>query len=241
MCGSARVPLPGWTTCRVPITSTASSGRTNCSDLSIVTVSTSAEGSENARPRSLEDDDRLSCRCRRDSRLSGRCVEPSQHANVIPTRHDVGMCMRCDGFSLEEFRRHVDLTIRVIGYLIQQVADDLTGEWTYTVGVSESWGRPDLLIVDGPLEVQAEVVAELITEVRDRGEIRPEVLKHLDVHLVPVHESHFAAGIVGIWEDRQSRAATAGDFLQIRLGPAWLGQQAADCIRMDQPTGTSPL
>jgi len=145
------------------------------------------------------------------------------------------MCMRCNGYSLEEFRRHVDLTIRVNGYLIQQVADDLDGEWTYTLGVPESWGPPDLLIVDGPLEVQARLVTELITDVSDRGEIRPEVLEHLDIHLVPVHESHFASGIVGIWEDRQSRSATRGDFLQIRLGPAWLGRQAADCIRMDQP------
>jgi len=144
--------------------------------------------------------------------------------------------MRCDGYSLEEFRRHVDLTIRVNGYLIQQVADD-PEEWTYTVGVAESWGHPDLLIVDGPLEVQSRLVAELISDVRDHGEIRPELLDNLDLHLVPVHESHFASGIVGIWEDRQSRPATTGDFLQIQLGPVWLGPHGtgAGFTRMDQP------
>jgi len=146
--------------------------------------------------------------------------------------------MRCDGYSLEEFRRHVDLTIRVNGYLIQQVADDLDDdEWTYTVGVADSWGHPDLLIVDGPLEVQSQLVAELVTDVRDHGQISPELLDDLDLSLVPVHESHFASGIVGIWEDHHSRAATNGDFLQIRFGPVWLCPHSSAAVsdRMDQP------
>jgi len=160
------------------------------------------------------------------------------HESVTPREQDVGMCLRCDGYSLEEFRRHVDLTIRVNGYLTQQVADDLDDEeWTYTVGVAESWGHPDLLIVDGPLEVQSQLVAYLVLDIRSHGRISPELLDDLDLTVVPVHESHFASGIVGIWEDRQSRDATNGDFLQIQLGPVWRGPRGdgAGLTRMDQP------
>ncbi len=145
------------------------------------------------------------------------------------------MCMRCEGHSWEEIRRHADLTIRVHGYLIQQVSGD-DSDWTYTVGITESWSHPDLVVLEGDLDAQAKIIAALAGDVRDFGGVRPDTHESLDVELVPVHESHLATGLVAAWEDRHSRAATNGDFVQVRLGPAWYCHHRDGAARrLDQP------
>ncbi len=145
------------------------------------------------------------------------------------------MCMKCDGRSWEEFRRHADLTIRVHGFVIQQVGgDDL--EWTYTIGLTESWAHPEFVCLEGGLDVQAKIVAALADDVRDHGRILPETLELLDVELTPVHESHLTNGLVAAWDDRYSKNAADGDFMQISLGPAWHCHQHVPVgRRLDQP------
>lgn len=130
------------------------------------------------------------------------------------------MCMRCEGYSWEEIDRHNDLVIRVHGYLIQKVVDE-DESWTYTVGLDESWGHPDLVCVDIVQDVQVALIRALASEIAERGEIESQVLDDLDLELVTVDESHFADGMVGVWERRYDRRALTGDFLQIVPGPSW--------------------
>lgn len=139
------------------------------------------------------------------------------------------MCMRCDGYSWEEIDRHHDLVIRVHGYLIQQVDD--VKPWTYTVGITESWGRPELLMVDVEPEVQAMLIKAVADDHIDHGDVRPSTLDLLDVELVVVDERHFRNGMVATWEDRYSRSATTGDFLQVVPGPGWFCEHHAARVR----------
>lgn len=146
------------------------------------------------------------------------------------------MCMRCEGHNWEAVRRHADLTIRVHGYLIQQVGGGEETGWTYTIGITESWSHPDLVVLEGPLDAQAQIIATLAGDVRDFGRVGPDTLESLDVELIPVHESHLATGLVAAWEDHQSRYAANGDFLQVRLGSAWhCHHDGGAGRRLDQP------
>ena len=144
------------------------------------------------------------------------------------------MCMRCDGYSPEEVDRHTDLLIRVHGFMIQQVEDD--PPWTYTVGVSESWNRPELLIVDIDGATQARLVKAVADDYVRLGDIQPSTLEKLDVELIEVDEVHFRDGLVAQWEHRYSMSASTGDFLQIVPGPSWLcDRHVATVRRLDDP------
>lgn len=146
------------------------------------------------------------------------------------------MCMRCDGYSWEEIERHMDLVIRVHGYLIQQVEDEPS--WTYTIGIRESWSRAELLVVDIGAHAQARLISAVADDYVAHGVILAATLDLLDLELVDVDESHFADGLVAAWEDRYSMSARTGDFLQIVPGESWYG----DCCavrsrRLDIPFG----
>lgn len=139
------------------------------------------------------------------------------------------MCMRCDGYSWEEIDRHHDLVIRVHGYLIQQVED--VRPWTYTIGARESWNRPELLMVDVEAGLQATLIRAVADDYVEHGEIARSTLDLLDIELVVVDEWHFRDGMVGVWEDRYSRSAATGDFVQIVPGPGWFCRHHAALVR----------
>lgn len=144
------------------------------------------------------------------------------------------MCMRCEGYSDEEIERHQDLVIRVHGFMIQQVQDH--PPWTYTVGIRESWTRPELLMVDIDAEVQAILILAVADDLAAHGDIRPDTLELLDVELATVDEAHFRDGMVGVWEDRYSMSARTGDFVQIVPGPSWFCERHAAAVRrLDHP------
>lgn len=132
------------------------------------------------------------------------------------------MCLRCEGYSWEEIDRHHDLAIRVHGYLIRQVVDGAS-PWSYTVGLDESWGHPDLVCVDIAPDVQVALIGALVAEIAESGEIGARVLDDLDLELLVVDEEHFSDGMVAGWEGRHARRAVAGDFLQIVPGSSWFG------------------
>ncbi len=129
------------------------------------------------------------------------------------------MCMLCDGSSIEEIEQRSDLIIQVYGFLLQQVESDRP--WTYTVGMFESWGQPDLVMTEAPLAVQRKVVAALASDCESGGTISAELVAALDVELVPVHPCHFVGGLVAMWEHRYSMAAGVGDFKRVVLGASW--------------------
>lgn len=144
------------------------------------------------------------------------------------------MSTDADGFRFAEIDRHTDLLIRVHGYAVQQVIGDPC--WTYTIGALESWGRPELLVVDLDAGVQRRLVAALGDELVAHGVVGEATLASLDLELLPVDGVHLAAGLVAMWEHRYSMAARRGDFVQIMPGPSWFCEECAGSVRrLDRP------
>lgn len=134
------------------------------------------------------------------------------------------MCVRCEGFSDDEIERREDLLIRVHGYVVVQVT--AARPWSYTMGVTESWGHPELVMVDIDPVVQAQLLTSLVEDLPVMGRLSPESLRGLDVDLVAVHEAHLDRGLLSAWEHRYSRRARADDVRQVVPGSSWFGAGA---------------
>ncbi len=148
--------------------------------------------------------------------------------------------MRCDGFSEEEIERHDDLCIQVHGFLMQQVYEQPRDErsWTYTIGLIENFGHPELLCVQISANTQAELVHALGTAVVENGELPAEALQDLDVELRPVHEDHLDGDLVASWRNRYAgRPPARGEFLQVVPGPSWFCRCHEGSVQhLDDPT-----
>ncbi len=131
------------------------------------------------------------------------------------------MCLRCDGLSEDDIERRADMMIKVHGFLIQQV--EAERPWTYTIGLTESWAQPELLMVDGDATTQARLLHILGLECERFGSIQSETLDLLDVQLHYVSDGRFAAGLVARWEHRYSMSAAGNDFKEVKFGDKWFG------------------
>lgn len=127
------------------------------------------------------------------------------------------MCLQCDGFTEEEVARSHDLIIRVHGFVRLQVAEG--GEtWTYSVGLWENSGFPELFCAGVSPELQNQLVQTLGEEVLEHGYVAPEVLTDLDLALAPVQ---LEPDMVGMWCNRYHRAPEADEFRLIIPGASW--------------------
>ncbi|MCP3937537.1 MAG: DUF4262 domain-containing protein [Actinomycetia bacterium] len=147
------------------------------------------------------------------------------------------MCTRCDGYGFDDHKQKIDLTVRVHGFAIQQVAaEGRRPSWAYSVGLGESFDLPDLLCVDIEDETQASLISDIGSRVRSLGSYDESYLDHRDVELIPVHPSHLRGGLVAVWSDRYDRLPRAGEFLQVVPGPSWFCDCHAHSMRrLDSP------
>ena len=147
------------------------------------------------------------------------------------------MCLRCQGFTEEEVDEIYDLTIRVHGYLLLTVQDPGQQAWTYTVGLSESFGHPDLLCIDIKADGQRQLVSSIGELLAEQGPVGSDELEALDVELVPVHPTHLTGDLVGIWGNRYGRLPDQGEFLQVVPGPSWFCSCHAERVprKLDAP------
>lgn len=84
------------------------------------------------------------------------------------------MCLQCDGYSYEEVMQALDLQIRVQGWVLQHVHDDHTGaSWSYTIGLVEQYGHPELTMLDVKLDQQNRVIRRLVDDIVTRGSVSP--------------------------------------------------------------------
>ena len=130
------------------------------------------------------------------------------------------MCLRCDGYSEEQVRRALDLTILTHGFAIQQV--DSHRPWTYTIGLLEGFGHPELITVDLALDAQRELLAPLLSMITGTGALDPRWLTENEIEVVPVHEDHLASSLVAMWSDHYGRGPHIGTFLQVLPPASWL-------------------
>ena len=132
------------------------------------------------------------------------------------------MCTRCEGYNDEQVERKFDLMIDVHGFAMTQVQKHGEHGWTYTMGLRDRFGHPDLLIVQVRPDVQAELAQSLGQMVVDKGRIDHQVLLVSDIELVAVDPRHFRDGLVAEWANYYGRLPGEGDFLQVMPGPSLL-------------------
>ncbi len=133
----------------------------------------------------------------------------------------------------------IDLAIRVYGWTMNHVSDDGTGggdgeQWTYTIGLDECYGHPELVMLDVELRTRAATVS-LLSETIAGGETLDAVLARYRLELAPVHPSH-ADDLFGLWEGRYDVPIPEGRILQIIPPPDWFCTcHAARIRRLDRP------
>jgi hypothetical protein len=64
----------------------------------------------------------------------------------------------------------LDLTIRTYGWQLTQVTD--TNPWSYTIGLTESYGHPELMIVGLELDLQNTVIRKIVDPIVETGQRR---------------------------------------------------------------------
>jgi len=139
---------------------------------------------------------------------------------VAPLCDDRRMCLLCDGYSEEDVMQHIDLAIRVHGWQLTQVeAEDRP--WTYTIGLLETYGHPELLVADVRLGDAADLLRALVPLIAHHGSLPLDELDQLGLALVPVHETHLTTSLVAAWSSHYGHSPEPGSFMQVVPPPDW--------------------
>jgi len=139
------------------------------------------------------------------------------------------MCLSCDGYSDEQIKRGIDLAIRTYGWSMSQIEDDLP--WSYTIGLGESFGHPELVVLDLKLSAAAELLWAIVSMVEEDGCLDPGELKRLGVSVVPVHPRHLGSELFAQYSWYYDRAPEEGSFLQIIPPDHWFCECHRNSVR----------
>ncbi|GAB2568054.1 DUF4262 domain-containing protein [Microlunatus antarcticus] len=137
------------------------------------------------------------------------------------------MCAICKGWTHEEVAADQRHHIATIGWSVQMV-EPRPGRvgWSYTIGLSESYGHPELLLVGRDVRADHEVLNRLGAAVRDGTTVRAgsSVVADLPLEAWEVHPVHLFGELVTSWrtvyEDRSPDERPELRFLQVREVPA---------------------
>ncbi len=134
------------------------------------------------------------------------------------------MCLICDGMSWEEVERREEMIFSVYGWLLRSVEPEPEWGrlgWHYTVGLSERFGAPDLLLVGEPDFLAGERVVRFFAEsVVDHGWDLQEVAAIHDVGLRPIDTTHMPEDQLVDWIIRYDRAPEPHEMMRLVLPPA---------------------
>jgi len=113
--------------------------------------------------------------------------------------------MECDGDSIEQVMQAIDLNIRTYGW--HHVLVDAPKPWSYTIGLRESFGHPELAVVDLERSAQVELVRWACESIEDCGSIDAFERSALGVEIVTVHDCHLREGEwFGTWHASTTRS-----------------------------------
>ena len=132
--------------------------------------------------------------------------------------------MICDGMSWEEVERREEMIFSVYGWLLRSVEPEpewgLLG-WHYTIGLSESFGVPDLLLVGEPdFLLGARAVRFVAESVVDHGWDLQEVAAVHDLGLRPIDTTHMPEDTLADWIIRYQRVPEPHEMMHLVLPPA---------------------
>ena len=130
------------------------------------------------------------------------------------------MCTICDGQSYEEALHDLHHLVQHFGWALQGV--EAPRPWTYTIGLTERFDHPELVMAGVDISLAMTVLNALGTMVATGEQLspgRPAVtVGETEVTFGAVHPVHLAAGLVGTWEryyDWRPGAAPPLDVVQV--------------------------
>ena len=115
----------------------------------------------------------------------------------------------------------VDTQMRIAdnGYTFQGVpADSNTIAWTYTIGLSQNLGLPELVITNLENSDAVRLISWVVDQLREG-----KTLADFDSDLlvaVPVHRSHLAGDLMNVWRAYYDEEPCTAEVVQLRLGEA---------------------
>lgn len=125
------------------------------------------------------------------------------------------MCLECDGYSFEEAMQALDLQIRVHGWSLTQVGTGV-GAFSYTIGLLESYGHPELVVLDVVETTQQSLLRTLVSHIVEDGDVPAAMLAATGLRCLPVHEFHLRDDrFFGGWANRYGRLPLPGEVLQV--------------------------
>ncbi len=129
------------------------------------------------------------------------------------------MCLECDGYSFEQVMQAIDLDVRAYGW--HHVLVDEPRPWSYTIGLRESYGHPELAMVDVELSAQVALIRWACESIEDCGAIDEYERAALGVEIVTVDDAHLRSGDwFGTWHNFYGEPPPSGSFLQILPPPS---------------------
>ncbi|HQY85205.1 MAG TPA: DUF4262 domain-containing protein [Ilumatobacteraceae bacterium] len=148
------------------------------------------------------------------------------------------MCLQCDGYSHESAMQALSLTISIHGWAVVQVGDD-DSAFSYTIGLVERFGHPELIVVDVDRRYQHRLINELAQGIAASGRPALDRPSTRGVRCVEVHANHLHADYFGAWASRYGTLPQPGQVLQVLLpNSAYCECHAPAVRRLDRPDPT---
>ena len=148
------------------------------------------------------------------------------------------MCLRCDGYSEDDVLRAIDLNVRVHGFHICAVED--ARPWTYTIGVLQTTGHPDLVVTDIESRQAGRLLWWIYERIDESGRLDAAELTENGIRIVPVHRAQPHDELFGTWIQHYGRDPQIGEILQVLPPPEWTCPTHRHAMtRLDRPPRTS--
>lgn len=131
------------------------------------------------------------------------------------------MCAICDGMSWEEYERRTEMVFTVNGWVWTGVEPTASNPgWVYTVGLSENFDHPDLLIRDGVFEAQRDALRFVASAIADGYEGIEALVASSGLRMSTIDASELAWDVLIDWEQRYGRRPDRHEMIELHL-PAW--------------------
>lgn len=135
----------------------------------------------------------------------------------------------------------LDLQIRVHGWSLAQIDDD-PAPFSYTVGLLESYGHPELVILDVGGSLQQTLLRRLVAGIAADGRLPTALLAATGVRCVEVHPDHLHAELFAAWVERYGRLPRRGEVLQVQLPDSSFCECHVNAVhRLERPASAQPV
>jgi len=122
-----------------------------------------------------------------------------------------------NGTTREELMGAIEMAIITTGYAVRGVeADDDSGGWVYTIGLSESHGLPELVMTDAdPAEAASAIdwIVEQLLHGLSINDFDPN-----QIVFGSVDQAHANGDLLNLWREYYGREPDVDNTLQVRLG-----------------------